>query len=719
MADTDGIDFTQLKNWSNNLLGAGNDMISSAVGMGGELLNANQKLSDYSNALSGNTKIFGALKNVVNGLVQFAESSLDEYQTLTGIGATFGKEMVNIKRTAAELGLTTKDMIELLQNNSASLRTFGGTTDQAISRFRAFSKEILDSDAGTELRRLGFTAKDINQTLITYNELAQQDGLVNRRSSADQIASAKAFALELDALSKLTGKQKDELADEMKKRRREGDTQAFLMGQSAEAQEAFMMATTKISNTMGPQFADLFKDLMIRGAPITDETRNAFIALGGSADEFESTVASFQQGMQTNNFDAFNDSLTNAQGAFAGYLKTEEARNVAMLGGLSNVSAAMGQAYESSYEFANSLDAAAEGTETPAQTMQRIQQDILEQQQVQMTNANGLLDTTIDLQESLRDLTITATTQVLPRLEEAALNAINMFKEALPDANEMINQLGDGISNMFNAAEASIYPGGMGSVLTDYNAATNDAIGQAADQITGASSETTATVSETAAETAAGIAETQSQITEVTAETTALINSTQTQISETEQRINSLQDQKAEMLANGLQETDGAVMGVSEQLEQAKRELLQAQANAYTAARIADYQTGKPIRGFSKGGRIEENELAIVGEDGPEFVTGSANVMSTNSSAGVLQNLMKTIGSVQQSVQENTKNAEAQISNTSAAETNSNEILKRFDTMNSLLQQLVYIENDAAGTARRTMKATKGLQGNMLKGISV
>ena len=700
----DGISYEALSGMGSAVLGAGKDLVSSAVGMGGELLSANQKLSDYSNALSGNTKVFGALKNTINGLVQFAEQSLEEYQTLTGIGATFGKEMVNIKRTAAELGLTTKDMIEMLQNNSASLRAFGGTTDQAISRFRAFSKEVLDSDAGTELRRLGFTAKDINQTLITYNEIAQQDGLVNRRSAVAQRESAKAFALELDGLSKLTGKQKDELADEMKKRRREGDVQAFLMGQTAEAQEAFTMATTKISNTMGPQFAELFKDMMIRGAPVTEDTRNAFIALGGSAGEFEDTVASFKQGMNSNDFRGFNDQLTEAQGSFAGYLKTEEARNVAMLGGLSSVSSAMGRAYESSYDFANSLDAAAEGAETPAQTMERLQLQIAEEQAVQMADTGKLLDTTIALQESLRDLTIVATSQVLPRLEEAALTAINMFREAMPSGEEMAQQLGDGVSNIFDAANASVYPEALATAFENVDAANGNDIQTAADRITGTQVEAGEAVATT--------------VTETSAELSNEISDTQSAVEQSQTELAKLQSDYNDARERGDTEVMTVLRDKIDETRSALQSAIVEQAQAYTASQISKYQSGgKFAGGFANGGRIGAGEFGLMGENGPEFVSGPAQVMSTNSSMGVLQNLLKTIKSVDSNVQESSKSTADKISNIDSSAGMSNDLTKRFDHMISVLEMLVSIEGEAAGTARRHFKATKGLQGNMVKGI--
>ena len=151
--------------------GAGN----AVVGLAGNLLSGSMKLSDYSKSLETNTKILGKLGKVVNALTMFAEESLAEYQSLTGIGASFGKQMTEIKIAAAELGMTVEQMTKLFKDNAEGLSAFGGSTDTAISRFRQFSSSVLASDVGTNLRRLGFTVDDINENLLTYAEIAEQD----------------------------------------------------------------------------------------------------------------------------------------------------------------------------------------------------------------------------------------------------------------------------------------------------------------------------------------------------------------------------------------------------------------------------------------------------------------------------------------------------------------------------------------------------------------
>lgn len=720
----------------NKLKGAteffGREMYGAAnagVALAGELLNANQSLSAYTSALDSNSKIVSGIGKVINGLTKFAEESLAEYQTLSGIGATFGKEMSNIKISAAQLGLSVKDMTDLFMQNSDALRAFGGTTDTAIQSFTRLSKSFLDSRFGTELRRLGFTASDINETLMVYNELAQQDGLNRTRSTQEQIEGARNFAVQLDGLAKLTGKQRKELADEMRARRREGDVQAFLMGQSAEAQNAFNVATQKIKDTMGPQFEELFQDLLIRGAPITEDTRNAFIALGGSADEFESTVSEFRKGMDTGNFDSFNSSVTDAQGAFLENLKTDEARTMAMQSGLSGVADAMAQAYQSSYDFANAIDASAEGQESAQETIQRIQSQISDEQLTQMQTTGNLLDKTVQMQEALREFTIVATTDVLPRLEGMAVRGIDMFLERLPSAEQLAAQLASGVDNLFAGIDENMgtpYP------FDTQPTAGDNQITEALDPVAEAVAASGGAVADAAVESEARDAElaAATQALEAAqAEASAARESAEAALSEAQATL-------ADLTAQGFTGMEGPIRQARERVEQAEATLQTAidagnnrVMQAITAAnRAAAMSTnaGLPTNAAgatdwryaprrAKGGRINSGEVALVGESGAEFVAGPGEVMSAKTSMGVMQNLLKGIKALDENVQSQAQNTATAISNT---RDNSN-IEKKYDTMIGLLTQLVNVEVDASNTAQRTYRATKGLQGNMIRGLGV
>ena len=146
-----------------------------------------------------------------------------------------------------------------------------------------------------------------------------------------------------------------------------------------------------------------------------------------------------------------------------------------------------------------------------------------------------------------------------------------------------------------------------------------------------------------------------------------------------------------------------------------------AQAQAHTQASIRKFEAAQAAGrrytgGFAEGGRIGSNEFGMVGEAGIEFVSGPANVMSAKTSMGVMQTLMKSIKSLDSNVQEVQSNVANNISTNSVAQSRSMND-EKLDTMISLLGQLIQVENIAVGTQRKTMQATRGLTGNMLRGV--
>lgn len=673
----------------------------AAVGLGGALLTGQQQLSAYSGAISANTGLFGkTVGKLVDGLSQFAEASLAEYQQLTNVGATFGKEIKDVKVSAAELGLSVEEMTGFLKKNSESLRAFGGTTDLAISRFKAVSTTILDSaELGTKLRQLGFTTADINENLALYGELSDANSRTDRASVEQQAAAAKNLMVELDGLSKLTGKQRDDLADEMKERRRQGDVNAFLSNKTAEEQTAFTTKLVELQNTLGKDAADAFVDVALRGAPTTESTRAALLAMGSGADDLYAAAQQFNAG----DIRSFQDSLQAATGAAMDYQDTEQFRQTAMLGGMSNISGAFADASAAGYNYKNAVDSVKDGTMTAEEARETLNNQILQEQARQMEQTTGIFDKTIGIQEDLRTLTTTVMETTIPHIENVAVAALDKISEVMPSAQTIANELAGGINNLFNAAEfldtnSEVIRQGHGNIVDQLaelmRSATSDA--EALGATTTATGETTdANVSETATTTQDDIASARASLEAAQAELLSEIPS---------------------IAAGAVDRVAAAEAHLSDVIINSVEGLADIQAE--TLSKVARYQAN-PSRysgGFANGGRIGAGEYGMVGEAGPEFISGPANVMSANTSMGVMQNLMKGIKSLDATVQNNGVNGQNTISNNNVAEQMSNLMASKFDTMIQQLQTLVTIESSSVSAQQKTFRATKSLQGNMLKG---
>ena len=681
---------------------------NTAIGLGGALLTGQQNLTAYSGALKDNTKAFGvlggAVGKVVDGLATFAESSLAEYQALTGLGATFNKEVKDIKVAAAELGMTVEDMTGFLRKNSVSLRAFGGTTDTAIANFKALSNTVLDSrELGTELRRLGFTTKDINENLALYGEITDANSRTDKLSVQEQAASAKELMVQLDSLAKLTGKNRDDLADEMRARRRQGDVNAFLSGKNAEEQQAFMEQLNTMQATMGQDAADAFVDIALRGAPTTEATRGAMLAMGSGADQLYDAAAQFNSGQ----IGEFTESMAAARGAALDYQDTEEFRNTAMLGGVTGVSNAFAEASGAAFDFKNAVDATTGEGQTAAQGEAEMRRQVQEQQVHQMEQVTGIFDRTIDIQENLREVSTTVMENTIGKLEDVAIGALDRISAAMPSAADIASGINQGVDALFDVAgmeDAKTANASRDIERNNLLEGMNSNLGQLGEDIIVSDTEranaTDATINDTAEQVRTRIQESEDKVT-----------TTQQKLEEAQARI-------AELTSLGFQAMDPPMQAAAEEARAARiaAENAEAQASAVRASARSGMGGKLFSGGRAKGGGIGANEFAMVGEAGPEFISGPANVMSANTSMGVMQTLMKSIKSLDSNVQEVQSNVANEISTSSAAQSQSMNG-EKLDTMINLLGQLITVENMAVGTQRKTMKATKGLSGNMLRGV--
>ena len=282
---------------------------------------------------------FGTVGNLLKGVGGHLQNQMKMYRDLAHYGINFGNQLDQMTMAQVQTGLSTEQFTNILNKNSEMLAGGAATANQgateflrAVAQFRTATGTLAGEQVkyAEQLRRLGFDFEDLAENMA-YMETLQN--LSARRTFMNDTIRNQAtfeFAEQLDILSKLTGQQSDQLRDEMAKRAREGDYQAFLAGlDPAEAQQ--IMAAQAQAEAAG--FGDLFKDYMIRGFPSEDQRLIAGMS-GEMVSLFEDMRAARQRGDMT----GFNNL---ANGIMVTGSATQMAnRDLAMLGNTTRSTAA-------------------------------------------------------------------------------------------------------------------------------------------------------------------------------------------------------------------------------------------------------------------------------------------------------------------------------------------------------------------------------------------
>jgi len=191
----------------NGLLAGIGAVVGTLPGLAKELAFGGQQLSDFTRHLP--IPGLGLLSGVL-------DQQVNSFRQLTQTGASFGNNMFEITRIAGEAAIPQQDFIELVSQQSESLRIFGNTVGDGARRFAGLSKELRQSPLGTRLQEIGFTSAELNENFINYSELMQTSGRRQFMTDKQLMDGSLKYSSELDKLSKLTGKSRKQLDADMK-----------------------------------------------------------------------------------------------------------------------------------------------------------------------------------------------------------------------------------------------------------------------------------------------------------------------------------------------------------------------------------------------------------------------------------------------------------------------------------------------------------------------
>ncbi len=218
-----------------------------------ELLVGGDRISDFADAILGS-------QNVLARFIGFVQGTFDQFRNLTSVGASFNNSMIEMITTSSEASMTIDGFAEMVRDNSRALTSFGGTVTQGAQYFARFSRDFR-LGVGQRFFEMGFTVADINEGLIGFLEMERMRSSRALRSDAELQAGAANYLLQLDRLSKVTGRQRRDLEEVMKRQLQDAGIRAQMNRLDGQAQENFRDVLTFMQTEL-PGLSDGLIDLM-------------------------------------------------------------------------------------------------------------------------------------------------------------------------------------------------------------------------------------------------------------------------------------------------------------------------------------------------------------------------------------------------------------------------------------------------------------------------
>lgn len=231
------------------------------------------------------TDVFG--EKALGGSLGYLERNLEVMRGFTTYGVDFGNEVdkMIVSATASRIGLD--GFARIVGQSGGSLLMFGETANQGMQKFIAGQTNFFEKFKEEErtLKRLGFTVDEITETFLTYDKVSNYARVRTDRTNEQRNRAAVEFSVELDRLSKLTGKQREALKEQMIEVGRAGDVQARTNQLTTDAGKDSLTRSITNAKQFGPMVGKLAQDILTAGIP-----KGASRQVAGLAGEFTSSL---------------------------------------------------------------------------------------------------------------------------------------------------------------------------------------------------------------------------------------------------------------------------------------------------------------------------------------------------------------------------------------------------------------------------------------------
>ena len=261
--------------------GANIQLNKSVEGFAGVLQKGGGRISEVTGAFA-NLLPTDTLKNFgkgIGGIAGYVEDTQGVFQALSKVGAGLNGNLGDLRTQAARTRMPLDAFANMVANNAQQLTGLGGSVTDGARKFAAMSEAMFSGPAPLidGFMNMGMSIEEANEFVIKNTELTRRQAMITGMTEMEQVAAAQEMAKNLQIVAKLTGKDAKQMQDQLIERQRDGATQArlrLLEKQGVEnAQEAYAGAQAELAKS--PKVVgDLMDDLLQTGAPMSEATKN-------------------------------------------------------------------------------------------------------------------------------------------------------------------------------------------------------------------------------------------------------------------------------------------------------------------------------------------------------------------------------------------------------------------------------------------------------------
>ena len=213
----------QLRKWETSLFESERGIYSLYIGtkmFGTQLMTGRASIESFGDTLvemadqTGSKFLFGLAKSF-QVLTRIVDQQIDNFKQLSEVGIQFSDGLFTTRELALRAGVSLDVFTQNLGKSSTTFALLGGSVRAGTERFTEISR-LLQTEFRSQANALGLTFEETTDYLTDYLEIQTTLGKAQTMTDRQLNTGAQKFIVQLDQLASITGKQRKQLADQLK-----------------------------------------------------------------------------------------------------------------------------------------------------------------------------------------------------------------------------------------------------------------------------------------------------------------------------------------------------------------------------------------------------------------------------------------------------------------------------------------------------------------------
>lgn len=260
----------------------GSALLSNQMQLAEGAIKGTNSLASLTAGLEQLPGILGLAMKAYNYQIKKLEANVQTYQQISDVGARFGGNLDQVRRSAASTYLSMDEFASMMKTAGPQLRFMGGSAEEGAKNLVKFNSTMIKGEVGKGLLGMGYTLEQTNGMLASYSEAIGGLKASQLKDQREMEKSVKFFAEELDAAAQLEGKTREQKEKEMKEAAQQAAVRAKLAEMGPEEQKKYLAAYNAALRIGGKGAAEALQSQLL-GLPPMTKAAQQFTAVNGEA----------------------------------------------------------------------------------------------------------------------------------------------------------------------------------------------------------------------------------------------------------------------------------------------------------------------------------------------------------------------------------------------------------------------------------------------------